>query len=226
MPITRVPEPEVMDTFEDATEYDSMDHREVNQQFVEDLLAAGELQGDCLDLGAGTAQIPVALCEAAEGFRVAALDMSTQMLDLAVYNVEAAGLTERIALVHGDAKQLEFEDGAFQVVFSNSIVHHLPDPRQMFKESVRVTAADGWLFFRDLLRPDSEDELQQLVDAYAGDCTDYQRKLFQDSLRASFTLDELGERISELGGDPAKQLHATSDRHWTWSAQRSTLRLS
>ena len=225
MPITRVPEPEVMDTFEDATEYDSMDHSQVNQQFVQDLLAAGEVAGDCLDLGAGTAQIPVALCEAAEGFRVAAMDMSTEMLDIAVYNLEMAGLTDRIVLVHGDAKQLEFEDGAFQVIFSNSIVHHLPEPRGMFREAVRVTSADGWLFFRDLLRPDTEEELQQLVETYADDCTDYQRKLFADSLRASFTLDELAEIISELGGDPPSQLRATSDRHWTWTARREGLRL-
>ncbi|MCA9177264.1 MAG: class I SAM-dependent methyltransferase [Planctomycetales bacterium] len=239
MPIPRVPEPEVMDSHQEATDYDTMDHSAVNQRFVEDLLAAGaqaspgssaalatqfSVQGDCLDVGAGTAQIPVALCEAAEGFRVAALDMSTAMLDVAVYNLELAGLTDRIALIHGDAKEMPFADGAFHVVFSNSIVHHIPEPLEVLRESIRVTAPEGWLFFRDLLRPDTEEELQRLVDTYAAECNDHQRQMFAESLRSAFTLDELAERIESLGGDPQRQLKATSDRHWTWVAGRSELK--
>ena len=38
MPLERILEPEVMDSPEEATNYDSMDHREVNRRFVEDLL--------------------------------------------------------------------------------------------------------------------------------------------------------------------------------------------
>ena len=223
MPLPRVPEPEVMASFEEATDYDTMDHSKVNQAFVEDLLAAGNVEGDCLDLGTGTAQIPVALCEAAEGFRVAALDMSTEMLDVAQYTVEASSLTERIALIHGDAKNLSFEDGAFQVVFSNSIIHHIPEPLEILREAVRVTAADGWLFFRDLLRPDTDQRVQQLVETYAADCNDHQRQMFDDSLRAALTLDEMRERIAAVGGSPQQQLTQTSDRHWTWIAKRSEL---
>ena len=223
MPLSRVPEPEVMASFEEATDYDTMDHSEVNRAFVEELLAAGEVSGDCLDLGTGTAQIPVALCQAAEGFRVAALDMSTQMLDLAMYTVEANSLTERIALVHGDAKQLEFNDGAFQVVFSNSIIHHIPEPLDTMREAVRVTAAGGWLFFRDLLRPETDEQVRQLVETYAADSNQHQRQMFDDSLRAALSLEEMSERISALGGDPEKQLKQTTDRHWTWIAKRDEL---
>jgi ubiquinone/menaquinone biosynthesis C-methylase UbiE len=223
MPIPRVLEPEVMDSFEEATDYDTMDHSEVNRRFVEDLLAAGEVGGDCLDLGAGTAQIPVALCQAAEGFRVAAADLSTAMLDAAVYNVEAAGLTERIALVHEDAKQLTFADESFDVVFSNSIIHHIPDPLQVLREAVRVTRRSGWLFFRDLLRPDSDRQVRQLVDTYAADANEHQRKMFDDSLRAALRLEELAELVRAVGGDPDRQLKATSDRHWTWVARREQL---
>src|SRR5262245_44712142 len=37
--LERVLEPEVMDTVEEAVNYDAMDHAEVNRRFVDDLLA-------------------------------------------------------------------------------------------------------------------------------------------------------------------------------------------
>ena len=38
--LPRTLEPEVMDTAEEAADYDAMDHSEVNRVFVDDLLAA------------------------------------------------------------------------------------------------------------------------------------------------------------------------------------------
>ena len=57
-----------------------------------------------------------------------AADLSTSMLDLARYNIEVECLNGRVQLDHVDAKQLPYEDGMFQSVISNSIIHHVPDP--------------------------------------------------------------------------------------------------
>src|SRR5438067_170240 len=38
MPLERILEPEVMDSHEEASDYDAMDHSEVNRRFVDDLL--------------------------------------------------------------------------------------------------------------------------------------------------------------------------------------------
>ncbi|HEX2475293.1 MAG TPA: hypothetical protein VHK01_11130, partial [Lacipirellulaceae bacterium] len=70
--LARILEPELMDTVEDAHEYDAMDHSIVNAQFVTDLLEAISAWRrkrpeetptilQILDLGAGTAQIPIEL---------------------------------------------------------------------------------------------------------------------------------------------------------------------
>ena len=45
MPLDRILEPEVMDSAEEARDYDAMDHSEVNRRFVDDLLAALRVQG-------------------------------------------------------------------------------------------------------------------------------------------------------------------------------------
>ena len=215
MTLQRVLEPEVMDTLEEAQDYDSMDHREVNQIFVTDLLAAGNIEGDILDLGTGTALIPIELCKRIEDCRILALDLSVNMLDLARYNIEVATMIERIQLAHIDAKELPFEEGDFSVVISNSIIHHIPEPMDSLKEAVRVIAPGGLLFFRDLMRPADEATVQQLVQTYAGEENEHQQKMFDDSLRAALSLEEIRELVQQLGFEP-ETVQATSDRHWTW----------
>jgi ubiquinone/menaquinone biosynthesis C-methylase UbiE len=218
--LQRVLEPEVMDSPAEAADYDSMDHREVNRRFVDDLLAAcdAQLAGvEVLDLGTGTAQIPIELCRRRADARVAAVDYAAAMLDVARRNVAAAGLSARIELVRCDAKRLPHAAGRFAIVMSNSIVHHIPDPRRVLAEAVRVVRPRGMLFFRDLLRPPDDAEVRRLVATYAADANARQRQMFDDSLRAALSLDEIRALVADLGFDPAA-VRQTSDRHWTWSA--------
>src|SRR3954466_1140806 len=153
MPLERILEPEVMDSAEEAADYDAMDHSEVNRRFVEDLLAEisskFNVQGsksednttlnlDVLDLGTGTALIPIELCKAFPDCRVMAADAAVSMLELARYNIEVNSLMERIELAPGDAKRLPFRESMFDVVMSNSIIHHIPEPLLVLREAVRV----------------------------------------------------------------------------------------
>ncbi|MGE0609342.1 MAG: class I SAM-dependent methyltransferase [Pirellulales bacterium] len=238
--LARVLEPEVMDTPEEALAYDAMDHSEVNRLFVDDFLrAAAGRPGQAidvaaalaslqlaptnhtavlLDLGTGTAQIPVELCRRDAGFRVLAVDLSPSMLNLARSKIEVASLTSSIRLDLVDAKGLTYADGRFAAVMSNSIVHHIPEPAQSLAEALRVLAPGGLIFFRDLLRPADGSTVELLVETYAADCTEHQRQLFDDSLRAALTLDEIRGIVQASGQDP-QQVHQTSDRHWTWSAR-------
>jgi ubiquinone/menaquinone biosynthesis C-methylase UbiE len=192
----------------------------VNRLFIDDLLAAGEIRGDILDLGTGTAQIPIVLCErldelGVEDYRVMAADLSTSMLDLARYNIEVRLVTHRVQLDHVDAKALHYEDGMFDIVISNSIVHHIPKPAEALREALRVVRPGGLLFFRDLLRPEEEADVARLVETYAGDDNEHQRQMFEDSLRAALSLEEIRELVASLGFN-AETVQATSDRHWTW----------
>ena len=121
MALERVLEPEVMDTYEEARDYDTMDHQAVNKLFVDDLLAVGNIGNDILDVGTGTAQIPVELCRQSEDCRIIAIDMAVHMLDLARFNIEVDGFTQRIFLQQIDAKDMLFESEMFDCVMSNSI---------------------------------------------------------------------------------------------------------
>ena len=101
--------------------------------------------------------------------RVMAIDLSVAMLDQARLNIEVNSLINRIALAHIDSKELLYEDDQFDVVMSNSIVHHIPEPGTVIAEAVRVTKSGGRLFFRDLLRPIDDSTVQHLVATYAAE---------------------------------------------------------
>ncbi|MBX7165158.1 MAG: class I SAM-dependent methyltransferase [Pirellulales bacterium] len=215
--IERILEPEVMDTEEDAREYAEMDHDEPNRWFVEGLLASGPIESDVLDLGTGPAQLAVLVAQALPAVHLWGLDMSAEMLDLGQANVVLADLVDRVHLWIADAKALPYADGRFRTVISNSLIHHIPDPIAVLREAWRVTAPGGRVFIRDLMRPGDETALRQLVVAHAGTCTPRQQQLFEESLHAALTLDEIRALVAQVGARP-ETVAATSDRHWTWVA--------
>lgn len=225
--IDRVLEPEAMDTAEEAREYDLMDHTTVNARFVTDVLSAvarigrPDLRGQfVVDVGTGTARIPIEFCREHPAGRVVAVDLAPEMLRVARENVSAAGLTTRVALQLARVMTLPFRDACSPVVVSNSLIHHLPDPAAAFVELARIVSPGGILFVRDLFRPAAPAVIDQLVDTYGAGATAHQRQLLADSLRAALTLDEVREAIRGL---PFVQvsLTATSDRHWTLVAVRA-----
>ena len=218
MALTRVLEPECMDTVEEAVQYDLMDHSEVNKAFVDRFLEIGGA-GHVLDVGTGPAHIPIELCRRRADVRVTAVDAARAMLERAAARVREAGLSGRVRLSLADGKKLAFADGAFDAVMSNSIVHHLADPRPFLREVRRLVKPGGVLFVRDLFRPESEAALEGLVAKHTAGATAEQRGLFAASLRAAFTVDEVRAMLAECElGD--LRVAASSDRHW--SAERAT----
>ena len=217
--LPRVLEPEVMDSAAEAIDYDAMDHAEVNRVFVADFLGQWNGFGAILDVGAGTAQIPIGLCRQHPTATVLAIDLAQHMLDVGERNVAAAGLAERIHLQLVDAKQMPYADGSFAALISNSIVHHIPDPAAVVAEMVRVVRSGGLIFVRDLLRPSNDAAVRRLVKQYAGGANADQQQMFEDSLRAALTLQEVRGLVAPIGF-VADSVAATSDRHWTWSARK------
>jgi ubiquinone/menaquinone biosynthesis C-methylase UbiE len=218
--IPRVLEPEVMDTPEEARDYDAMDHSAVNRVFAEDFLRVWDGRGPILDVGTGTAQIPIEICRQSPTAEVVAIDLAEHMLALGRRNVKVAGLTDRIRLELVNARGTQFPDGAFPAVVSNSIVHHVPEPFHALAEMVRVLAPGGTIFVRDLARPADEATLTAQVKQYAGDANSHQQKMFAESLRAALTLAEIRDLVERLGYTP-ETVWMTSDRHWTWAASAS-----
>ena len=72
----------------------------------------------------------------------------------------------------------------------------------------------GVLLVRDLFRPANDLAVQLLLELHAASDTPRQRALFEASLRAALTVDEVRAMVAPLGVPP-EAVQATSDRHWT-----------
>ncbi len=95
-----------------------------------------------LDVGAGAADIPLALARRFPGIRPMAIDLSPAMLSLA----------EGLPRVRGDARRLPFRDRSVDVVISTHLFHHLNDDEIVLalKEFDRI--ARHGIIVNDLLR--------------------------------------------------------------------------
>ena len=224
--LSRILEPEVMDTVAEAEDYNAMDHAQVNRVFVDDLLTAlatvdppAGRPWRLFDAGTGTALIPIELVQRGVPVEVTAADLAGQMLIVARRNLAVAGCEAAVRLLHCDCKDLSDTGEMFDVVMSNSIVHHIPEPAAVLRACWRLVRPGGLLFFRDLLRPATQGELDGLVTTYAGTANTHGQQMFRDSLHAALTITEVGDLIAGLGL-PRASVRATSDRHWTLSANK------
>lgn len=207
----RTLETEVMDTLAEAAGYNAMDHAATNRAFV-DRLHQLSARGKMLDLGTGPGHIPLLVASEMSEAKIFAADLSQYMLDLARSKLAATNFGDRIEFHLADVKALPFEDHSFDTVFSNTILHHIPEPIQMLREAWRVLKPDGVLLIRDLFRPADEASLNKLVALHAAQCNDHQRAMFRDSLCAALTPDEL-RSLAQKAGMKNVEVVIDTDRH-------------
>jgi len=216
MPLTRVLEPEEMAGAEEAAEYDAMDFSSTDELFARRAAELATPGGWIVDIGCGNAKIPLAIAPLAPQSPICAVEMSAEMLAVAVrQRAQAEGAARRIAFVRGDAKHLPFANGSVSLVISNSLIHHIPDPGTVFREIARIAdPARPRVLIRDLVRPARETDLQELAAKYASGWSSLQKRLYVDSLRAALSLEEVRSYVAAAGlrGVGIEQI---TDRHWS-----------
>jgi ubiquinone/menaquinone biosynthesis C-methylase UbiE len=210
----RILEPEVMDTAEDAGEYDAMDFTAVNTDFARAASALAPAGATVLDAGTGTARIPVLLARLRPDWRIIAVDLAASMLELGRKNIALHQLSGRIQLERVDVKRMPYADRRFDLVIANSLIHHLSEPLPFLQEIKRVVKPDGGIFLRDLLRPDSPEALERMVAGVGPEYSPRQARLWRDSLRAALTIAEIEDSLHRAGLTGLR-VYRSSDRHWT-----------
>jgi 2-polyprenyl-3-methyl-5-hydroxy-6-metoxy-1,4-benzoquinol methylase len=212
----RIPEPELMDSPEQARAYAAADFSTPHDAFVacfqERFPGFGD--GRVLDLGCGAADIAARFARALPAVSVHGVDGATAMLDLGVEHVRDTGLADRITL---QLARLPLEQpelalgGPYDAVISNSLLHHLDEPAVLW-DTARKTARSGApVFVMDLRRPPSAEWADHLVATYAADEHPLLREDFRASLGAAYTVDEVTAQLER--GYRELAVESIGDRH-------------
>ena len=212
----RRPEPELMDEAEQALAYAQADFSEPDARFIELLAgqAPGSLDGArALDLGCGPGNVLLRFLRAYPRATCDALDGSAAMLVHAQAALdELPGLAARARLLCECLPTERLEPGAYDVVLSNSLLHHLHDPQVLWSAIRRAGKPGALVQVVDLMRPASPGWAEALVATYADGAPEVLRNDFRNSLYAAFEPQEVEAQLHQAGLT-GFEVAVVSDRH-------------
>ena len=156
-----------------------------------DLVVGGRGTLDALDVGCGTGFLSLEL--ARRGHRVSGIDFAPQMLAEARKKAAAQGVAVRFE--EGDAEQLPFAEGSFDLVMTRHVLWTLPHPEQAIDEWIRVLRPGGRLAAMDSQFDPSVLERSP------------------QNARSSAEYAGIGDRLPFLGGRPQSEIEALLRAH-------------
>jgi ubiquinone/menaquinone biosynthesis C-methylase UbiE len=217
----RIAEPELMNEPAQVQAYACADFEQPHSRFIELLiecfaasLQTGDDNSECfaLDLGCGPADISRRFARALPAYQVHAVDGAANMVAMADSLNRECGLDQRIQLFTALISDLRLPQAHYNVIFSNSLLHHLLDANAIWKAIARYSQPGTLVFVMDLLRPDTTARARELVETYAANETEILRQDFYHSLCAAYTIDEVQQQLHQCGMDYCKT-RQVSDRH-------------
>jgi len=156
-----------------------------------DLVVGGRGTLDALDVGCGTGFLSLEL--AGRGHRVTGIDFAPQMLAEARKKAMAQGVAVRFE--EGDAEQLPFAEGSFDLVMTRHVLWTLPHPEAAIDEWIRVLRPGGRLAAMDSQFDPSVLERSP------------------QNARSSAEYAGIGDRLPFLGGRPQSEIEALLRAH-------------
>lgn len=185
--IKRIPERQSMDDAKQANEYFNADRDSYKYMYKSGYIAAKkQVPNSIIDIGCGNGDLTKVIAKLYNySVPVTGIDISAEML---YHAPKADNLT---------FKQMSITDvdTHYDRLISSLALHHFHDPMEFWNGVKKIAPRD--IFIVDLLRPNTEERVQELVNQKT--CTDYFKQDFENSLRAAFTIDEINTQLEQAG---------------------------
>ncbi len=210
----RIPEPELMDDFEQAKAYAEADFSEPHQTFIDCFQHnfTGYKPTRVLDLGCGPADITQRFARAFPDCRIVGIDGSKAMLEFGNKAIAHSGLQGRVRLIEARLPGAALPDGNFDTIISNSLLHHLAQPAVLWDAVKSCGSGEAVVCIMDLMRPVSAEVVDALVEHYAGGEPEILQRDFRHSLLAAYLPQEVRAQLRCAGLD-CLRVEVVSDRH-------------
>lgn len=121
------------------------------------------ISGTILDIGTGPGRLPIEIAKQIGDIQVIGLDLSEDMVKIAIGNAEKAALTNRIEFKLRSAYDTRFEDGSIDFVVSTGMLHHLKEPVKAFNEIYRILKRGGEAWIYDGRKDATKAEFEETV---------------------------------------------------------------
>jgi len=100
----------------------------------------------------------------------------------------------------------------YNIIISNSLLHHLPDPVVLWQTVKAFAAPEALIFIMDLKRPESVAAAAYLREKYAKQEPEVLQRDFYNSLLAAFEPEEIQVQLRDEGL-AGLSVRSVSDRH-------------
>jgi ubiquinone/menaquinone biosynthesis C-methylase UbiE len=150
--------------------------------------------GLTLEIGPGPARTAIETARLLGAVEVVGLDASKTMLEIARRHVQEEELSDRITFQWGNAAQLPFPDGHFDLVVSTGSLHEWKQARRLFDEIHRVLKQGGSVLIGDVRRDAPQEELDEIARAIP---SPIMRWGMRHSVAEAYTKDEVAELPSQ-----------------------------
>ena len=188
--MNRIPEPtQLMTSVLQCKSYAEADRHRLRDFFVRALLNTFTLSGSVADLGCGPADYDVRIITAFPEILVDAYDGSAAMVELAKENVKEYS---NISVIHAEIEKI---DKKYDFIISANALHHFFDPNTFWRSIKSMSTGNTRIFIMDLLRPNSLEMLNKMVDSCVEEFSLSFRNDFEDSLKAAFTEQEIKNQL-------------------------------
>ena len=212
----RILEPELMEDPVQAAAYAAADFSDPHGLFIrkfQEKFPGRRITGHVLDLGCGPADISIRFAQTYPDCHIHGVDGSQAMLKEGKAVLDRSGLQHRIDLIEGVIPDIELPQKSFQVILSNSLLHHLHDPSGLWKCIKKFSTQGTLVFVMDLMRPGTFSEAEKLVNTYCKTEPEILRRDFYNSLCAAFSPEEIEAQL-KAALLPELEVDVISDRHW------------
>ncbi|PJZ47040.1 methyltransferase domain-containing protein [Leptospira brenneri] len=215
----RIPEPELMDDPIQAESYAKADFETAHSFLVrkfQDRLPLRFIPESILDLGCGPGDMSSRLYSQFPNANFTFLDGSEFMLDLCKKRMGTLVSEKRKNKIQFKKELIQdfVPESPFDLIFSNSLLHHLHDPFDFWAGVQRSIHEDSFIFISDLMRPDSLTNANQLIERYANNEPEILKRDFYNSLLAAYRIEEVKEMLEIVRLDSKLIVEPVTDRHW------------
>ena len=200
----RIPEPELMNDPAQALAYARADFEQPHHQFIEHFVQCfpdWSGAGYVLDLGCGPGDICRRLAQRFPLAHIHGVDGAAAMLAIGRQDLRGMQFADRVELIKGYLPGALLPRERYDVVVSNSLLHHLHDPQALWQAILRYATACAPVFVMDLRRPETPERAAELVDLYSAEEPEILRNDFHHSLLAAYRVEEVHAQLHTTGID-------------------------